>query len=472
MVISDIEATNDSEKMKDPVPHHHEDIATVPVTEQDAVFGELSENGPNYRSVGWLGTAGLMMKTQLGLGILSFPSVFDTLGMIPGIILLLTIATITTWSDYIVGVFKLNHPQVYGVDDAGQLMFGRIGKEAFAIAFMGQYVLTAGSAMLSLSISLNALSSHGTCTATFVGVAFVMIFLLSSIRTLGRITWVAWVGLAGILTAVFMVTIAVGVKGGPPNVPQGVVWESDYKLFGNPSFTEAMSAVATLIFAYAGTGAFFPIVAEMRDPSKYTRALALCQTVVTVAFIIVAIVIYYYCGSQVASPALGTAGPLIKKIAYGIAFPGLLASGCILAHVSSKYVFVRVLRGSRHLTSNTVTHWISWIGCTFCVSLIAYILASAIPVFNGLVSLCGALFGTLLSFQPMGCMWLYDNWRSGREKPTARWYLGVAWSVFVITAGTFLMIGGTYSTIVGIIDSFHAEGGSSVWSCADNSNSS
>lgn len=44
-----------------------------------------------------MGTAILMMKTQIGLGVLSIPLVFDTLGMIPGIIVLLCIAAITTW---------------------------------------------------------------------------------------------------------------------------------------------------------------------------------------------------------------------------------------------------------------------------------------------------------------------------------------------------------------------------------------
>jgi amino acid permease len=44
-----------------------------------------------------MGTAILMMKTQIGLGVLSIPLVFDTLGMIPGIIILLAIASITTW---------------------------------------------------------------------------------------------------------------------------------------------------------------------------------------------------------------------------------------------------------------------------------------------------------------------------------------------------------------------------------------
>ena len=44
-----------------------------------------------------MGAAILMMKTQIGLGVLSIPLVFDTLGMIPGIIILVSIAIITTW---------------------------------------------------------------------------------------------------------------------------------------------------------------------------------------------------------------------------------------------------------------------------------------------------------------------------------------------------------------------------------------
>lgn len=85
--------------------------------------------------VGWVGTVALMMKTQIGLGVLSIPATFDTLGLIPGLICLLAIAGITTWSDHIVGVFKRRHPEVYGIDDAGGLMFGRIGREAFGAAF-------------------------------------------------------------------------------------------------------------------------------------------------------------------------------------------------------------------------------------------------------------------------------------------------------------------------------------------------
>lgn len=102
----------------------------------DAVFGEITAAGPNYRNVGWLGTAVLMMKTQIGLGVLSIPVAFDALGIIPGMICLIAIAGITTWSDYIIGVFKLRHREVYGIDDVGQMLFGKIGRIGFGIAFV------------------------------------------------------------------------------------------------------------------------------------------------------------------------------------------------------------------------------------------------------------------------------------------------------------------------------------------------
>lgn len=92
-------------------------------------------------------------------------------------------------------------------------------------------------------------------------------------------------------------------------------------------------------------------------------------------------------------------------------------------------------------------------------------------MFGGLVSLVGALLGTLMCFQPFGCMWLYDNWHLGKTAKSPWWMFMVCWSVFVIVSGTFLMIGGTYGSIVGIIDTYSADGGSGAFSCADNSNS-
>lgn len=110
----------------------------------------------------------------------------------------------------------------------------------------------------------------------------------------------------------------------------------------------------------------------------------------------------------------------------------------------------------------------TWLSSTFGITIIAYIIASAIPVFSSLVSLIGAFLGAFLTFQPYAGMWLYDNWKGSR---TLQWKSGVVWSVFILLLGSFLMIGGTYGSVVGIVDSFAESGGSSPWSCADNSNS-
>lgn len=72
----------------------------------------------------------------------------------------------------------------------------------------------------------------------------------------------------------------------------------------------------------------------MRDPRLYTRSLIACQSSISIVYITIGVLVYYYCGSYVTSPAPGSAGPLVKKVAYGIGIPGLLASALLTVHVS------------------------------------------------------------------------------------------------------------------------------------------
>ncbi|KAL4883601.1 putative amino acid transporter [Aspergillus karnatakaensis] len=439
------------------------------ITNHDVVFGEITEDGPNYRNVGLVGTVILMMKTQIGLGVLAIPTAFDTLGIVPGVLVLTGIAAIITWSNYVIGTFKLNHPEVYSIDDVGGLLFGGIGRGVLAVVFCLYWIFVVGSGILGISIGLNAVSTHDTCTAVFTTVAAIVGFACSSVRTLGKITWFAWIGLPCILTAVIIVCIAVGLQDKPATAPEP--WIPDYQIIAHPSFTDGITAVSNLVFAFSGTPGFFAIVSEMRDPRQYTRAVLICQGSVTAVYIAIGCVVYYYCGSYVAAPALGSAGQLIKQICYGIALPGLVVTTTICSHVPAKFIFVNLLRGTPHLTANTPTHWITWISCTLSIAVIAFIIASTIPIFDSLVSLIGALLGTLMCFQPMGCMWLYDNWKKDKGLRERFWRLKVVWAGFVVLLGCFLTVAGTYGCITGIIDSYAAEGGQAAFSCADNSNS-
>lgn len=63
-----------------------------------------------------------------------------------------------------------------------------------------------------------------------------------------------------------------------------------------------MTAASTIVFAFAGSPAFFSIASEMRDTRLYTRSLVVSQAAVAMVYLVVGIVVYYFCGSYVASP--------------------------------------------------------------------------------------------------------------------------------------------------------------------------
>lgn len=136
------------------------------------------------------------------------------------------------------------------------------------------------------------------------------------------------------MIAVFSLTVAVGVQDRPAAAPQDGPYVSTYKLFGEPTFAEAMAAIASIIFAFCGVPAYFSVISEMADPREYPKALALCRGIATSVYLTIGIVVYYYCGDYVASPALGSAGVLMKKVCYGLAIPGLIMSMTLYLHVS------------------------------------------------------------------------------------------------------------------------------------------
>lgn len=107
--------------------------------------------------------------------------------------------------------------------------------------------------MVSISTSLNAVSMHGTCTAVFIAVAAVVGLGFGSIRTLGKITFLGWIGVASITASIITMTVAVGIQDRPADAPKVGPWEKNAKAFGDPTFPAAMSAVSSFLLASAAT---------------------------------------------------------------------------------------------------------------------------------------------------------------------------------------------------------------------------
>lgn len=346
-------------------------------------------------------------------------------------------------------------------------MWGPIGRECLAICFFLFMIMTAAGGIVSLSVSLNAVSLHATCTAVFVAVAAVCGFLTGSIRTLGEISWLGWIGCISIVASILTLTVAVGIEDRPADAPNEGPWDRNIKLINNPSFSDAMNAVSSVVFACGALPAYFGIISEMREPRQFTRSLLVSQIFVTLLYTSIAAAVYAMVGQYVSNPALGTAGRVMKRVCYGIAIPGLLVTLCMYTHLPAKYVFVRLLRGTKHLTSNSFTHWFTWLACTLTCTIIAYVVASAIPDFGALVQFVGALFSPIMTFIPFACMWWYDCWRGKDPATRSLWTkLHGSWALFVFVIAIYCTVAGTYAAVIDLIN---ADEHSSPWSCADNS---
>ena len=163
--------------------------------------------------------------------------------LISGIILILGLGILATYTGFVIGQFKLAYPQVHNMADAGYVMAGRWGREIFGAAQILFLVFVMGSHILTFSIMLNVLTGHGTCSIVFGFVGFIVCLICTLPRTLKRVSYMAIVSFISIIAAVVITMAGVGAER-PGNGKVDVTVQSNlYKGF---------VAVTNIIFAYAG----------------------------------------------------------------------------------------------------------------------------------------------------------------------------------------------------------------------------
>ncbi|KAF4304774.1 hypothetical protein GTA08_BOTSDO08266 [Botryosphaeria dothidea] len=430
----------------------------LPLTYDEAdVFGNEEGHQIKYKTLSWPLVAVLMVAEIVSNGMLSLPSSLAVVGIVPGLILIVFLGIFATYTAWLLVEFKLRHPEVHNMGDAGMILFGPIGREVLAFGTVCFAIFATGGQLLAGQIALAALSDNRLCLMLYTGIFTIPVLLCSFPRTLDNLSWLCIVSCLSILVAGIVGMAGAGAE--PVSGPAVNATRSS-------TFYDAFFSITNPVFAYAGHFMFFILVSEMRRPQDAMKAAYLLQGFATTFYVVFAAVVYVYIGNDVASPAFSSLSPKWMKAAYGIALPNFLIAGALYSHTASKLFFIRFFRHSRHLHEHTKTGWGVWALLIIAANGVAFVLAVGVPIFNYLLGLSASLFAAWYTYGLAGAFWLHDayhdsdGWKAWKRK----WgQATLAW--LTILAGAFICVTGTYVNIRGIVDAYRSGEVAGAFAC-------
>jgi len=111
---------------------------------------------------------------------------------------------------------------------------------------------------LGLSIALNAVSKHATCSVAFGFVSYFVISTVASIRKIHKLAWITWVGYGSIVSAIMTVVIAVTIPDRPAAAPQAGDFDLGFAALPpeGTTFAAAWAASLAIFASSANTSGF------------------------------------------------------------------------------------------------------------------------------------------------------------------------------------------------------------------------
>jgi amino acid permease len=184
-----------------------------------------------------------MIAEIVSNGMLSLPSSLAIVGIVPGVIIIAFLGIFATFTSWVLIQFKLRHPQVHSMGDAGFILFGPIGREVLAAGTVIFAVFATGGQLLAGQIALAALSDNKLCLMFYTGLFAIPTLIFSLPRTLDRLSWLSIPSVISILVAGI-----IGMVGASLNPVVG----RSIDIVRSSDFTTAFISITNPVFAYAG----------------------------------------------------------------------------------------------------------------------------------------------------------------------------------------------------------------------------
>lgn len=387
------------------------DLADVP---------SLQEGEEKFHKLGWKKLTICLIVEAIALGSLSVPSAFATVGMVAGVILTVGVGLIAIYTSYVIGQVKLRYPHILHYSDAVQLIWGRFGYELAGAMSSIFLVLLVGSHTLTGTIAfINIVDNYAMCAIIWGVISAIILFVIALPPTFAEFAILGYIDFVSIIAAILITIVATGVQAS--NAPGGLsavpwsVWPPE-----GVTFYQAFLSCTNIIFAYSFAICQFTFMAEMHTPTDYVKSIWALGLIEIFIYTLTGALIYAFVGVDVKSPALLSAGSTVSRIAFGVALPVIFISGSINSTVVGRYIMDRAFPKSPIRFINCAKGWGIWIFLLAVVTIIAWVIAGAIPFFNALLGLISSLFISGFTFYFPALFWFqlvkegswYKGWRN------------------------------------------------------------
>ncbi|KAF9467583.1 transmembrane amino acid transporter protein-domain-containing protein [Collybia nuda] len=423
-----------------------------------------------YRTCSWQKTAALLFSEYICLAILSFPWSFSVLGMVPGVIVTLTVATICLYTSMVLWRYCLKHPEIRDICDIGQRLFGgsKAAYNVTSLFFILNNTFIQALHVLVGAKLLNTLSDSAICSVIFGVITAVVCFFLTLPRTLSQLSHLGLFSAITMGIAVLLAIIFAGIQKHPFGYTVGEEPIVTNVPVSGTTYVMGMSAFLNIAYTFIGQATIPSFIAEMENPKDFPKALWAVTIAEMMTFTLCGALVYHWIGNQyMTAPAFGSLEPVYKKVAFSFALPTIIFLGSLYSSVTSRFIFFRLFKHSKHLHSNTVTAWSAWTGIIAITWVAAFVVAQIIPFFSDMLSLMCSLFDGWFGF----IFWAmaYLSLHPGQEKWKGTFRtLETLLNYALILVGMYIIVAGTYTSVQSIINSYRAQLVGSLFSCASN----
>ncbi|CAO1621833.1 unnamed protein product [Sympodiomycopsis kandeliae] len=465
-------ANKDLEDQKDEYVTDTQELDRPHADEKDV----RGPTGEKFKQLSWLRLTSVLIVEAIALGSLSMPSTFATVGMVPGIICTIGIGLIAIYTSINIGEVWLQEKSLVDYSLAcrklGERMFGPRWGGSFgywftAVAFLLLLTFTTASHSLTGKVAFNALSDNAICGVGFSAIAAVILFILALPKTFSEMGILGYIDFISICSAILITIVASGVDASKlPGGIDSVQWHAFPPADKMPTFAEAFLSITNIVFAYAFAQCQFSFMSELRVPTDYKKSVVLLGSLEIFIYTITGSLIYAFAGDNVQSPALLSTSGVIPKVAFGVALPVIFISGSINTVVAARFIYsVTLGKQKKHENIDGVLGNTVWVGLVFGITVVAWVIAEAIPFFNALLGIIASLFITFFSFVFPGLFYNYILREGAWNKNKKTMFLSVAnWAITLM--GLFILVAGLYASAVDIKSEFDSGEVGSPFSCA------